>query len=82
MSNEIKMYGMTVEQIRTQYIESFTAKAAGLEMVIAGILSDCQELSSWTNSNPAMASERVRQQLNVAKFILFEMMDEKRTEPA
>ena len=77
MSNEIKMYGMTEQAIRTQYIESFTAKAAGLEMVIAGILSDAQELSSWSNSN-----ERVRQQLNVAKFILFEIMDEKRKEPA
>jgi hypothetical protein len=77
MSNEVKVYGMTVEQIRTQYIESFTAKAAGLEMVIAGILSDCQELSSWSNSN-----ERVRQQLNVAKYILFVMMDEKSKEPA
>ena len=77
MSNEIKMYGMTEEQIRTQYIESFTAKTAGLEMVIAGILSDCQELSSWSNSN-----ERVRQQLNVAKYILFVMMDEKSKEPA
>jgi hypothetical protein len=77
MSNEIKMYGMTEQAIRTQYMESFTAKAAGLEMVIAGILSDAQELSSWSNSN-----ERVRQQLNVAKFILFEIMDEKRKEPA
>ena len=77
MSNEVKVYGMTVEQIRTQYIESFTAKTAGLEMVIAGILSDCQELSSWSNSN-----ERVRQQLNVAKYILFVMMDEKSKEPA
>ena len=77
MSNEIKMYGMTEQAIRTQYMESFTAEAVGLEMVIAGILSDAQELSSWSNSN-----ERVRQQLNVAKFILFEIMDEKRKEPA
>jgi hypothetical protein len=77
MSNEIKMYGMTEQAIRTQYMESFTASAVGLEMVIAGILSDAQELSSWSNSN-----ERVRQQLNVAKFILFEIMDEKRKEPA
>jgi len=37
-----------------------------------GILSDCQELSSWSNSN-----ESVRQQLNIAKFILCEMMDNK-----
>ena len=72
MSNEIKMYGMTEQQIRRQYMESITAKMSGMEMVVMGILSDCQELSSWSNSN-----ESVRQQLNVAKFILCEMMDSK-----
>lgn len=72
MSNEIKMYGMTEQQIRRQYMESITAKMSGMEMVVMGILSDCQELSSWSNSN-----ESVRQQLNIAKFILCEMMDSK-----
>jgi len=76
-SNEIKMYGMTQEQIRSQYMNTFSAEAVGLEMVVAGILSDVQELSSWSNSN-----ERVRQQLNIAKFILFRIMDEKTAEPA
>jgi hypothetical protein len=72
MSNETKMYGMTEAEIRRQYMESITAKMSGMEMVVMGILSDCQELSSWSNSN-----ESVRQQLNVAKFILCEMMDSK-----
>jgi hypothetical protein len=72
--SETKMYGMTEEQIRRQYMESITAKMSGMEMVVMSILSDCQELSSWSNSN-----ESIRQQLNIAKFILCEMMDEKRS---
>ena len=75
--SETKMYGMTEAEIRTQYMESITAKMSGLEMVVMGILSDCQELSSWSNSN-----EQVRKNLNVAKFILCEMMDAKVTEKA
>ena len=74
MSKEIQMFGMTKDAIREEYMESITAKLSGLEMVVAGILSDCQELTERGQS------ERVRQQLNVAKFILFEMMDAKRDE--
>jgi hypothetical protein len=69
MSKE--MFGMSKSDIREQYMESITAKLSGLEMVVAGILSDCQELTERGQS------ERVRQQLNVAKFILFEMMDQR-----
>jgi hypothetical protein len=54
-------------------MDSITAKFSGLEMVVAGILSDCQELTAMGRS------EQVRQQLNVAKFILFEMIDKKET---
>ena len=69
MSKE--MFGMSESDIREQYMESITAKLSGLEMVVAGILSDCQELTAMGRS------ESVRQQLNVAKFILFEMMDQR-----
>jgi len=48
-ANEVKMYGITEQQIRDQYMNSITAKSSGLEMVVAGILSDAQELSSWSN---------------------------------
>jgi hypothetical protein len=68
---EINIYGMTEQEIRTQYIESITAKFSGLEMVVMGILSDCQELGAMDRT------EAVRKQLNVAKFILSEMMDQK-----
>jgi len=70
-NREINMYGMTEQQIRTQYMESITAKFSGLEMVVMGILSDCQELGAMDRT------EDVRKQLNVAKFILSEMMDQK-----
>ena len=67
---EKNCYGMSEADIREQYIESFTAKVTSLEMVVMSILSDVQEdptLNTWC-----------RKQLNIAKFILSEMMDEKR----
>jgi hypothetical protein len=68
---EKKCYGMTEADIREQYMQSITARFSGLEMVVMGILSDCQELGSMNQT------EMVRKQLNVAKFILSEMMDAK-----
>ena len=68
---ESNCYGMSEQDIRDQYMESITAKFSGLEMVVMGILSDCQELSAMDRT------ESARKQLNVAKFILSEMMDQK-----
>ena len=73
--SETKMYGMTEAQIRAQYMESLTAKFSGQEMVVMGILSDCQEMLGM-GAGPRSV-EYVRQQMNVAKFILCEMMDNK-----
>ena len=77
---ETKCYGMTEQDIRTQYMESITAKFSGLEMVVMGIMSDCQEMMAM--NNPTIPSpnsnEYVRKQMNVAKFILAEMMKQKR----
>lgn len=70
---ETNCYGMTEQAIREQYMEGITAKCAGLEMVVMGVLSDAQELSTMGNQK-----ESVRKQLNIAKFILAEMMDAKR----
>jgi hypothetical protein len=72
-ADQVKMFGMTEDSIRNEYMDSITAKFSGLEMVVAGILSDCQELTAMGRS------EQVRQQLNVAKFILFEMINKKET---
>ena len=73
--SETKMYGMTEQEIRSQYMESLTAKMSGQEMVVMGILSDCQEMLGM-GAGPR-AVEHVRQQMNVAKYILCEMMDNK-----
>jgi hypothetical protein len=74
-ADEERMFGMSKEDIREQYIESLTAKLSGQEMVVASILSDVQEMMSLDYSQDA-----IRKQLNVAKFILFEMLDDKREE--
>ena len=80
MSKE--MFGMSESDIREQYMESITAKMSGLEMVVAGILSDVQELTAYQHAadvNSKASKELIRKQLNVAKFIIFEMMDQKET---
>jgi len=79
---EIAMYGMTTDDIRAQYMDSITAKLSGLEMVVAGILSDVQELTAYQHAadvNSKATKELIRTQLNVAKYIIFEMMDQKET---
>lgn len=77
---EMNCYGMSEADIREQYMESLTARFSGLEMVAMGILSDCQEMLAM-GAGPRSV-EYVRKQMNVAKFILSEMMDEKRKEAA
>ena len=75
-SREEAMYGMSTEDIKEQYMA--IGRMTGLEMVVAGILSDCQELLAHMPKDMApIGRDRVRKQLNVAKFVLFEMMDEK-----
>ena len=68
---EKNCYGITEQAIREQYLESITAKCSGLEMVVMGVLSDAQELLAMGRN------EASRKQMNIAKFILSEMMDAK-----
>jgi len=77
---EKRMYGMSQEAIEEQYMNGLTAKLSGLEMVVASILSDCQEMIAMKNpSIPAPnTDEFIRKQLNVAKYILFSMMEKER----
>ena len=83
-SGEVQMFGMSEDAIREQYMNSISAKLSGLEMVIAGILSDAQEMMAYPCAEDAVmeaaAKESVRKQLNIAKFILFEMMDKRESE--
>ena len=68
--------GMSYEDVRRQYLESMTAKLSGIEMVVAGILSDCQELLEMRG--PATIDQAVIKQLNIAKCCLFETMKDER----
>lgn len=74
MDKEIAMYGMSVEDIKEQYMNSITAKFCGLEMVVMSLLSDCQEMNEMNGYK-----EVIRKNLNIAKFILCEMQDQKET---
>ena len=73
----ISSTGMTEGDIREEYMESMTARMVGLEMVVAGLMSDCQELLAMAGDKERVR-EQVRQQMNIAKFILFEMLEAKR----
>ena len=55
------VYGMRQAEIHAQYLNSLTYKAGGIDMVVASILSNCQETG---------VSNAVRQQLNIAKYLL------------
>ena len=64
------MYGVAdmdayINSIKT----SFTYKAVGGNMIVAGLMSDAQELLSVGDN------ERARQTLNRAKAVLFQIMD-------
>jgi hypothetical protein len=76
---EQKMFGISVEDIKTQYMQSLTAELTGMEMVVMGVLSDAQEMMSMNSSAipSPNSNEYVRKQLNIAKFILSEMMEDK-----
>jgi hypothetical protein len=74
---ETKCYGMTTQAIDEQYIQSITAEMCGIEMVVMGIASDCQELLSMLPPSPLV--DRIRKQLNILKYIESEMMDVKRS---
>lgn len=66
---EKNCYGMSQDNIRKQYMEGLTARLSGLEMVAMGVLSDAQELMSFGET------EQARKCINIAKYILSEMMD-------
>ena len=69
---EKNCYGMSTEDIREEYMNGLTARFSGLEMVVMGILSDAQELQSFGHEQ---ALDQSRKNMNIAKFILSEMME-------
>jgi len=76
---EKNCYGMSTQDIREQYMQSITAKFSGLEMVAMSVLSDAQELLTFGH---AQATDQARMNMNIAKFILSEMMEARETQGA
>ena len=68
---EKNCYGMSTEDIREEYMNSITARLSGLEMVAMSVLSDAQELMTFGHEQ---ANDQARKNINIAKFILSEMM--------
>ena len=79
VDRDTQMYGMSTKDIQEQYMNSMTAKFSGMEMVVMGILSDCQEMMAMCSPNVPQpnTNEYLRKQMNIAKYILCEMMDKK-----
>ena len=71
MNKDLQIFGMTRDEIREEYMNSITARFSGMEMVVMGVLSDAQELVAMGQQ------EAARKQMNIAKFILCEMVSAK-----
>ena len=76
---EVSMYGCTEAQMREAVESSSTFKFSGPAMVVASMMSDAQEMVNTEYGEvDSMRAEDARQQLNRAKFVLFEyIMDRK-----
>lgn len=68
-TKEITMYGCNFEAFKESVRDSFTYEVAGGAMIIAGLMSDAQELMALGDT------ETARQYLNRAKALVFDMMD-------
>jgi hypothetical protein len=74
---EVRMYGCTEAQMREAVESSITFKLSGPAMVVAGMMSDAQEMVAYgphDSDTLANIMEDQRQLLNRAKFVLFEYM--------
>ena len=71
---EIGMYGVTEDALRENIESSITFKLSGPMMIVAGMLSDAQEMMAYEQPD-FRTIEAQRQLLNRAKWILFEYMD-------
>lgn len=68
---EVRMYGVTVEDMREAVEESLTFRFSGPAMYAASMMSDAQEMMAHCEVDD-MIREDVRQLLNRAKWVLFE----------
>jgi|TARA_R110002126_G_scaffold127564_8_gene269860 hypothetical protein len=66
-----QMYGCDIDAFVDSVVESITYKVSGVNMVVAGLMSDAQEQMAFGDINGA------RQSLNKAKALLFRAMESK-----
>ena len=71
---EKQCYGMSQADIEQQYCKGLTARLSGLEMVAMSVLSDAQELMSFGHEQ---ATDQARKNINIAKYILSKLLEEK-----
>ena len=71
---EKNCYGISQADIERQYCQGLTARLSGLEMVAMSVLSDAQELMSFGHEQ---ATDQARKNINIAKYILSKLMEEK-----
>jgi len=67
---EVRMYGCTEAQMREAVESSITFKFSGPAMVVAGMMSDAQEMMAYEQPDFNVIEDQ-RQLLNRAKFVLF-----------
>ena len=75
---EVRMYGVTEDSMREAVESSITFRLSGPAMVMAGMMSDAQEMMAYEQPDFNTIEDQ-RQLLNRAKWILFEyiMKDER-----
>ena len=71
---DIGMYGVTEDALRENIESSITFKLSGPMMIVAGMLSDAQEMMAYEQPD-FRTIEAQRRLLNRAKWVLFEYMD-------
>ena len=67
--NEKQMYGCNLATFLESMVESSTYRFSGANMVVAGLMSDAQEQMAFGDV------EGARKTLNLAKAVLFQVMD-------
>ncbi len=65
----LKMFGCEIDKFLENTKNSASYKMSGAYMIVAGLMSDTQELILCGDD------EGARQHLNLAKMVLFEIMD-------
>jgi hypothetical protein len=78
---EIRMYGVTVEQMRAAVESSPTFRFSGPGMMAMGILSDAQEMIAYDHEGTYsfMQVEDARQAMNRAKWVISTYLMEHKT---